>query len=117
LKRNYRENPTAYEDGMEKSSNKHKIGWRLSVFAAGTALGFVAGMWIALTFPFFEGFSIGPPPPPTVEDTVRLEILNICLKAFVALWWTIAGFVTSCIVIALIAVMLYFAARCRRISN
>lgn len=57
----------------------------------GGALGAAYGAWMAWELRSFDGFSVGPPPPPTPADAWRLFFLGICLKTVLFLGFSSLG--------------------------
>ena len=102
---------------MRMVNNKPKFDWMLYLMKGGVILGFIGGVCASWDLPFFEGFSIGPPPPPTAEDIVWMEIFNACLKVFVVLLFTSVGFCASCLTITLTVAVFQLWTVCRELLS
>jgi hypothetical protein len=54
--------------------------------------GFLWGLWQDWRIGFFDGFSVGSPPPPTLADKVRSWCVAIAFWAITAVISSAAGF-------------------------
>src|SRR3954464_9105024 len=91
---------------MDERPSKVRFRWRPAVVLAGVILGAAVGLWAVWDF-FFEGFSIGPPPPATPGETSRLVILNLCLKGVLTLAGACVGLVASALLVGLLDGFVY----------
>jgi hypothetical protein len=61
------------------------------VKVTGAVVGAMVGIWLDWSLGFFDGFSIGPPPPPTIADVIRSWTVAVCIWAFVVFESTAFG--------------------------
>lgn len=73
-----------------------KMGWRGTVAAVGTGLGFLAGAWVAVGCVFVGlDYSIKP----TLAGNVAHLTVDLCLRLLVMAIWTACGLLAAGLVI------------------
>jgi uncharacterized protein involved in response to NO len=79
-----------------------------TILSVGTILGGFVGVWSAWSL-WFDGFSIGPPPPPTMEDLYRMIFLNLCLRAVVVFMFCFGGLGATLLLVVATATVTHLA--------
>src|SRR5438874_1424807 len=86
---------------MDDERSNSSFSWSRLVIATGSILGAAFGLWLGWDF-YFEGFSVGPPPPPTMEIIRRSVFLDTCVRALLVAMSAGAGFIATCLLVWLI---------------